>query len=83
MSEFHLKQPSFIYSTCGPFTKHREWVQKFREASNLKHLYRNKLDTACFAHDAAHSDSKDLTRNVSDKFLKDGSYEIRRHCAFD
>ena len=21
MSEMHLKQPGFIYSTCGPFTK--------------------------------------------------------------
>ena len=23
MPELHLKQPVFIYSTCGPFTKHR------------------------------------------------------------
>ena len=24
MSEMHLKQPRFIYSTCGPFTKNKE-----------------------------------------------------------
>ena len=38
MPELHLKQPGFIYSACGPFTKHRERVQNFREAGNLKHL---------------------------------------------
>ena len=30
MSESHLKQPGFTYSACGPFTKHRERIQKFR-----------------------------------------------------
>ena len=24
MSERHLKQPSFTYSACGPFTKNKE-----------------------------------------------------------
>ena len=42
MPELHLKQPGFTYSACGPFTKHRERIQKFRETRNLKHLYRNK-----------------------------------------
>ena len=27
MPEFHLKQPLFTYSACGPFTKHRERIQ--------------------------------------------------------
>ena len=32
---------------------------------------------ACFAHDAAYSDSKDLTKgSISDKILKDRAYEI-------
>ena len=51
MPELHLKQPGFTYSACGPFTKHCGRIQKFREG-NLKHLYRNELDKACFAHDA-------------------------------
>ena len=59
MSELYLKQPLFTYSTCGPFTKHRERIQNFRETGNLKHLYRNELDKACFAHDAAYYDSND------------------------
>ena len=57
MPEFHLKQPGFTYSTCGPFTKHRERIQKFRGTGSLKHLYRNELDKACFAHYAAYSGS--------------------------
>ena len=24
MPEMHLRQPQFIYSACGPFTRHRE-----------------------------------------------------------
>ena len=38
MPELHLKQPGFTYSACGLFTKHRERIQKFREAGNSKHL---------------------------------------------
>ena len=80
MPELHLKQPGFTYSACGPFTKHRERIQKFRETGNLKHLYRNELNKACFAHDAAYSDSKDLAKRIiSDKILKDRAYEIARN----
>ena len=71
MPEFYLKHPGFTYSACTPFTTHCERIQKFREAGNLKHLFRNELGKACFAHDAAYSDSKDLAkRNIPDKILK-------------
>ena len=84
MSELHLKLPGFTYSACGPFTKHRERIQKFRETSNLKHLYRNKLDKAWFAHDAVYSDSKDSAkRTISDNILKDKAYEIARNRKYD
>ena len=42
MPELHLKKPRFTYSACGPFTKHCERIQKFRETGNLKHLHRNE-----------------------------------------
>ena len=84
MSELHLKQPGFTYSTCGLFIKHRERIQKFRKAGNLKHLYRNELDKVCFAHDAVYSDSKDLAkRPVLEKILKDRAYEIARNLKHD
>ena len=44
--------------------KHHERNQNLRETGNLKHLYRNKLDKVCFAHDAVYSDSKDLTQRT-------------------
>ena len=82
--ELLLKQPEFTYNACRPFKKHRERIQKFRETDNLKHLYRNELEKACFAHDAAYSDSKDLENGIiSDKILKDRAYEIARNRGYD
>ena len=47
-------------------------------------MYRNELDKACFAHDAAYSDSKGLAkRTISDKILKDRAYEIARNRNYD
>ena len=31
MPEMHLKQLGFTYSACGPFTKNKERIQKFKE----------------------------------------------------
>ena len=84
MPELHLKQPGFTFSASGPFTKHCERIQKFRETGNLKHLYRNELNKACFVPDAAYSDSKDLAKTtISDKILKDKAYEIARNRKYD
>ena len=83
MPEFHLKQTEFTYSACGLFSKHCKRFQKFREKSNLKQLYRNELGKACFSHDAAYSDSKDLAkRTISDKILKYRAYEIARNYGY-
>ena len=50
---------------------------KNSKTGDLKHLYRNELDKACFDNDVAISDSKDLAkRTISDKILKDRAYEI-------
>ena len=41
------------------------------------YIYKNDLDKACFAHDAAYSDSKGLDKKtISDRILKDTAYEI-------
>ena len=57
--------------------------KKYRETGNLKHLYRNELDIACFAHDATYSDSKDLAKRIiSDKILKDRAFEIAKNCNY-
>ena len=74
MPESHLKQPEYTYSPCGPFTKHQEKFEKFGETGNLKYLYKNELDKACFAHDKAHSDL--AMRSISDKILKDRAMKL-------
>ena len=74
MPESHLKQPEYTYSPCGPFTKHQEKYEKFGETGNLKYLYKNELDKACFAHDKAHSDL--AMRSISDKILKDRAMKL-------
>ena len=72
MPDIHLRQPQFTYSASGPFTKHEQRIQKFKETGDTNYVYKNELDKGCFLHDAAYSDSKDLTkRTVADKiFLK-------------
>ena len=68
MPEMHLRQPQFVYSVCGPYTKHKEKIRKFKETGDTNYKYKNELDKACFAHDAAYSESKDLTeRTVTEK----------------
>ena len=34
--ETHLRQPQFTYSACGPFTKNKERVQKFKETGDSR-----------------------------------------------
>ena len=71
MAELHLKQPKVTYSAWGPFTKHKQRIQKFMQMGDTNYIYRNKLDEACFQHDAAYSDSKDLTkRTATEKKIK-------------
>ena len=46
MPEMHLEQPGFIYSPCGPFTKNKEKIQKFKETGDTIYIYKNELDKA-------------------------------------
>ena len=71
MPEMHLKQPDFTYSTCSPFTKNKERIEKFIQTGNTDFIYRNELDKACFQHDMAYDKTKDLVKKTrSDKVLK-------------
>ena len=84
MPEIHLRQPQFTYSACGPFTKHEQRIQKFKETGDANYVYKNELDKACFFHDAAYSDSKDLTkRTVADKILKNKAFDIAKDPKYD
>ena len=48
MPEMHLRQPQFVYSTCGPITNNKERIQKFKITGDTSYIYKNELDKACF-----------------------------------
>ena len=84
MPEIHLRQPQFSYSACGPFTRHEERIQKFKETGDTNYVFKNELDKACFVHDAAYSDSKDLTkRTITDKNFKNRAFDIATDPKYD
>ena len=60
MPEIHLKQPGFTYSACGPFTKKQKKNTKIKKTGDTNYIYKNELDKACFQHDMAYADIKDL-----------------------
>ena len=75
--EMHLRQPQFVYSACGLFTRHKR-------TGHTRYIYRNELDKACFQHDSAYADHKDLiNRTKSDKVLREKAYDIASNSEYD
>ena len=73
----HLRQPGFTDSACGPFTKHKE-------RGDSRYIYENELDKACFQHDMAYGDFKNLgRRTASDKKLCDKAFNIAKNPKYD
>ena len=84
MPEMHLKQPQFVYSACGPFTRHKERIKNFKQAGDTRYIYRNELDKACFQHDSAYADHKDLiNRTEADKVVRDKAYDKASNPEYD
>ena len=84
MPEMHLRQPRFVYSACGPFTRHKERIKEFKRTGDTRYIYGNELDKACFQHDSAYADHKDLiNRTEADKVLRDKAYDIASNPEYD
>ena len=84
MPEMHLRQPRFVYSACGPFTRHKERIKEFKRTGDTRYIYRNELDKACFQHDSAYADHKDLiNRTEADKVLRDKACDIASNPEYD
>ena len=81
MPEAHLKDLKIgTYSACGPFTRHKDRINKFTQTGDTNYIYTNELDKACFAHDAAYSGFKDIkNRTAADKILRDKAYKIAKY----
>ena len=84
MPEMHLRQPQFVYSACGPFTRHKERIKKFKQTGDTRYIYRKELDKAYFQHDSAYADHKDLINTTkSDNVLRDKAYNIANNPEYD
>ena len=84
MPEMHLRQPGFTYRACGPFTKNKERIRKFKETVDTSYTYKNELDKTCFQHDMAYGGFKDLTkRTFADKVLRDKAFKVAIYQKYD
>ena len=84
MPEMHLRQRRFVYSACGPFTRHKERIKEFKRTGDTRYIYRNELNKACFQHDFAYAYHKDLiNRTEADKVLRDKAYDIASNPDYD
>ena len=82
--EMHLRQSGFTYSVCRAFTKNKERIQKFKQTGDLRYTYKSELDKACFQHDMAYGDFKDLKkRAAADKFKRDKAFNIAKNPKYD
>ena len=84
MPEMHPRQPGFTYSACGPFTQNKERMQKFKQTGDSRYFYKNELDKACFQHDMAYGNFKDLKRRTAaDNVLRDKAFNIAKNPKYD
>ena len=60
--------------------KTKKRIRKFKETGDSRYIYQNELDKACFQHDMACGDFKDLSRRrASDKILRDKAFNIAKN----
>ena len=84
MLEMHLRQPGFTNSACGLFTKRKQRIQKLKETGQSRYIYQSKLKKACFQHDMAYGDFKDLSRRTTSyKILLDKASNIAKIPKYD
>ena len=84
MPEMHLKQPGLTHSACGPFTKNKERIQKFEKTGDISYIHKNELDKACFQHDMAYEDFRDIAITTGfDQVLRDKAFNIAKNSKYD
>ena len=60
--------------------KIKKKLKKIKENGDWKYVYQNKLDKACFQHDIAYRNFKDLNRRtIADKVLRDKAFNITKN----
>ena len=80
----HSRLPGFTYSACGPFTRNKEKIQKFKETGDSRYIYQNELDKTWFQHDMAYGDFKNLIRRTaSNNILHDKAFNTAKFPTYD
>ena len=65
-------------------TKNKERIQKFKETVDTSYIYENELIKACFQHDMAYGNFKDLKRKTAcDKTWRDKAFNIAKNRKYD
>ena len=87
MPEMHLKQPNnqdlHIMLEDHSLKINKEY-KKIKETRDSRYIYQNKLGKACFQHDMADEDFKDLNRRtIANKVLRDKSFNIVKNPKHD
>ena len=84
MPKMHLILVGFTYSACGPSTKNKERIQILKEIGDSQYIHQKELNKACFQHDMAYADFKDLTRRTaSRKILCVKSFHVAKNPKYD
>ena len=79
MAEMHLRQPDLRIVLVDQLQKIKNKLKKFKEAGDSRYIYQNGLDKACFQHDMAYGDFKDLNgRTFVDKVLGKITFDIAK-----
>ena len=66
------------------FTKNKERIKKFKETGDTSYIYKNELDKACFQHDMAYGDFKDLAkRTAADEVLRNRAFKTASDQKYD
>ena len=64
--------------------KNKERIQKFKETVDTSYIYKNELDKACFQHNMAYGDFKDLAKKTASvKVLGDKAINIAKSPKYD
>ena len=57
--EIHLRQPGFTHKTI-----HKKRIWSVKATRDSKYIHKNELDKACFQHDMAYGDFKEIPRRT-------------------
>ena len=73
-----------LIALAGHLLKTREESTNLKKTGDTSYIHKDKLDKACFQHDMAYGNFKDLERRTaSDRVLRDKAFNIAKNPKYD